>query len=84
MPITKLPTIFSIPGLINGGGINRSCNRMALPLGSAWVCRNVIPYSQGYGNKIGWVKQNSNRLSTAQIQGGITFNGKHIYVGNVS
>ena len=87
MPIAKLPLELSLLGLINGGGINRSTNRLALPELQAWIDRNVVPVSsQGYSNNgVAWKKQNTNNLSTEPIRGGAVFQGKHIYAkgGNV-
>lgn len=75
----ELPIELSIPGIIGGGGINRSLIRRALPYNQTWTANNIEPITQGVSNRnIGVTKLNTSRLNTAPVRA-IFKHGSNLY-----
>ncbi len=80
--ITSLPLEYYTPGFVAGGGINRSVNRLNLPLNQLYRANNVEPGAFGYGNidQLGISKLNSNKIIGAKVVSGIIFKNMHVFV----
>jgi hypothetical protein len=90
-PVKPLPLQFQQPGLLAGGGLNKSLTRTALggTLTQAWTLNNVYPTSFGFGNfgeitdnGIGTNKQISGTIATGKVQCETPYSNDIIIVKN--
>jgi len=81
--IQNLPNSLINPGLLTGGGINRSLNRFSIGLLQAWTLENFEPIKEGLTNRgIGWEKKNHSRGEIGKVQCVFAFEDKICYVKN--
>ena len=79
MKTRPLPVELRRPGIIGGGGLNKSVARNALQYNELWTCNNIEPTTLGISNRnIGVTKQNTTRLNTAPIRG-MFVSGSNLY-----
>lgn len=85
MTIAPLPDLLNFPGLIAGGGINRSVNSIGLQIGELLQANNVSATSSGFSNISGGITKLNTNTVTGIVRGGTVFKGISVFVagGNI-